>query len=178
MNAVTGNSIRTQDTDTETATGTVIAMADLSQLEVDFYLDESDWDLATVGSQAEVTFDALPDKTFTGRVTQLDTELYQSNNSSVVRGTVQLDDSLDGINLPIGASASVEIIHARVDNAMLVPIEALHETAPGKYTVFVIENGTPTPQAVEIGLQDEVYAEVKSGLEAGDVVSTGPVTTD
>ena len=178
VNAVTGNSIRTQDTDTETATGTVIAMADLSQLEVDFYLDESDWDLATVGSQAEVTFDALPDKTFTGRVTQLDTELYQSNNSSVVRGTVQLDDSLDGINLPIGASASVEIIHARVDNAVLVPIEALHETAPGKYTVFVIENGTPTPQAVEIGLQDEVYAEVKSGLEAGDVVSTGPVTTD
>jgi HlyD family secretion protein len=177
VNASTGNPIRTQDTDTETATGTVIAMADLSQLEVDFYLDESDWYLAAVGNQAEVTFDALPDKTFTGQVTQLDTELYQINNSSVVKGNVQLDSSLDGIDLPIGASASVEIIHARADNAVLVPIEALHETTPGKYTVFVIENGTPTPRDVEIGLQDDVYAEVKSGLKAGDVVSTSPVTT-
>jgi len=174
VNVSTGNPIRTQDTDTETATGTVIVMADLSQLEVDFYLDESDWDLAAVGNQAEVTFDALPDKTFTGQVTQLDTELYQSNNSSVVKGIVQLDSSLDGVDLPIGASTSVEIIHARADNAVLVPIEALHETAPGKYTVFVIKNGTPTPREVEIGLEDDVYAEVKSGLKAGDVVSTNP----
>ena len=178
VNATTGNPIRTQDTDTETATGTVIAMADLSQLEVDFYIDASDWDLAAVGNQAEVTFDALPDKTFTGQVTQLDTELYQSNNSSVVKGIVQLDSSLDGVDLPIGASASVEIIHARADNAVLVPIEALHQTAPGKYTVYVIENGTPTAREVEIGLQDDVYAEVKSGLKAGDVVSTSPVNTN
>jgi HlyD family secretion protein len=178
VNASTGNPIRTQDTDTETATGTVIAMADLSQLEVDFYLDESDWYLAAVGNQAEVTFDALPDKTFTGQVTQLDTELYQINNSSVVKGNVQLDSSLDGIDLPIGASASVDIIHAQAENAVLVPIEALHETASGKYTVFVIENGTPTSRAVDIGLQDQLYAEVKSGLKAGDVVSTSPVNTD
>ncbi|MFL7868538.1 MAG: efflux RND transporter periplasmic adaptor subunit [Anaerolineales bacterium] len=178
VNAITGNPIRTQDTDTETATGTVIAMADLSKLEVDFYIDESDWDLAAVGNQAEVTFDALPGQSFTGQVTQLDTELYQSNNSSVVKGIVQLDSSLDGVDLPIGASASVEIIHARAENVTLVPIEALHETSPGKYTVFVIENGTPTAREVEIGLQDEVYAEVKSGLKAGDVVATSPVTTD
>jgi RND family efflux transporter MFP subunit len=178
VNVSTGNPIRTQDTDTETATGTVIVMADLNQLEVDFYLDESDWSLAAVGNQAEVAFDALPDKTFTGQVTQLDTELYQSNNTSAVKGIVQLDSTLDGIDLPIGASASVDIIHAQADNAVLVPIEALHETAPGKYTVFVIENGTPTSRAVEIGLQDQLYAEVKSGLRAGDVVSTSPVNTD
>ena len=178
VNATTGNPIRMQDTDTETATGTVIAMADLSQLEVDFYIDESDWDLAAVGNQAEVTFDALPGQSFTGQVTQLDTELYQSNNSSVVKGIVQLDSSLDGVDLPIGASASVEIIHARADNVVLVPIEALHETVPGKHTAFVIENGMSTAHEVEIGLQDDVYAEVKSGLKAGDVVSTSPLDTN
>jgi HlyD family secretion protein len=178
VNVSMGNPIRTQDTDTETATGTAIVMADLSQLEVDFYLDASDWDMAAVGNQAQVTFDALPDKTLPGQVTQLDSELYQSNNSSVVKGVVKLDSTLVGIDLPVGASASVDIIHAEADNVVLVPIEALHETAPGKYEVFLVENGTLTQRAVEIGLQDEVYAEVKSGLSAGDVVSTGPANTD
>ena len=141
-------------------------------------MDESDWDLVAVGNQAEVSFDALPDQTFTGQVTQVDTELYQSNNTSVVKGIAQLDSTSGQFELPIGASASIEIIHARADNVVLVPIEALHETAPGKYVVFLDENGTLTQRDVEIGLQDEIYAEVKSGLQVGDVVSTDPVSTD
>lgn len=159
-------------------TGTVISMADLSQLELDFYLDETDWNLVAVGDQVEATFTALPDQAFSGHVTQLDTELYQSNNTSVVKGIVQLDSAPAGLELPIGTSATIDIIHAQVENAVLVPIEALHETARGKYTVFVIENGTPISRVVEIGLQDQLYAEVKSGLKAGDVVSTSPVNTD
>ena len=159
-------------------TGTVITMADLSQLEVDFYLDATDWSLAAVGNQANVTFDALPDKNFTGQITELDSELYQSNNTSVVKGIVKLDNVPDGITLPIGSSASLEIIHAQANNVLLVPIVALHETAPGKYVVFLDENGTFTQREVVIGLQDQAFAEVKSGLNSGDVVSTGPVNTD
>ena len=72
----------------------------------------------------------------------------------------------------------MEIIHARADNVGLVPIDALHEMAPGKYSVFLDENGALTQRAVEIGLQDQVYAEVKSGLQVGDVVSTDPTSTN
>jgi HlyD family secretion protein len=158
-------------------TGTFITMADTSQLELVFYLDATDWNLAAVGDQAEVTFDNMPDKTFTGKVSKIDTELYQSNNISVVKGIVQLDSTLDELGLPIGASANVEIVHARADNVLLVPTEALHETTPGKYVVYLDENGALTQRAVEIGLQDPAFAEVKSGLKAGDVVSTGPVNT-
>jgi len=176
INAPISGTILTVDASVgnEVDTGTVITIADLSQLEVDFYLDESDWGLAAVGNQTEVTFDALPDQTFTGQVSQLDSALTQSNNSSVVKGAVQLGSSLDGIDLPIGASASVEVIHAQANNVLLVPIEALQETAPGKYVVFLDENGTLTQRPVEIGLQDQIYAEVKSGLQVGDVVSTSP----
>ena len=159
-------------------TGTVITMADLSQLELDFYLDETDWDLVAVGDRVEVTFSALPDQSFSGHVTQLNAELYQSNNTSVITGIVQLDNALDGLALPIGTSASLDIIHAQVDAAVLVPIEALHEIAPGKYAVFLVENDMLTQRAVEIGLQDQLYAEVKSGLKAGDVVSTSLVNAD
>ena len=158
-------------------TSEVVTIADLSQPYLEVYLDETDWSNIVVGYDAEVTFDALPDQTFTGKVTQVDPGLYTSGNTSVVRGLVLLDDSQGKLNLPIGTTAAVDIIAGRADNAVLVPVDALRETSPGNYAVFVIENGTPKLRVIEVGIQDLFYAEVKSGLEAGDVVSTGLVET-
>ncbi len=158
-------------------TSTIIVMADLSQLNLNFYMDETDWDLVALANQAEISFDALPDQIFTGQVTHVDKELYQSNNVSAITGIVQLDGMADQIKLPVGTSATIEIIHERVDNVVLVPIEALHETSPGRYIVYLVENGMLAQREVEIGLQDQIYAEVKSGLKVGDVVSTDPVNS-
>jgi len=155
----------------------LVTIADLSQKSIEIYLDETDWSNIVIGYDAEVTFDALPDQTFTGKVTQVDPGLYTSGNTSVVRGLVLLDDGQTEINLPISSAASVDVIGGRADNAVLVPVDALRETSPGNYAVFVIENGTPKLRVIEVGIQDLFYAEVKSGLEVGDVVSTGLVET-
>jgi hypothetical protein len=42
----------------------------------------------------------------------------------------------------------------------------------GKQVVTVIQNGQQTEREVEIGLQNATYAEVKSGLEVGEIVVT------
>ena len=115
-------------------------------------------------------------ETFTGEVTQVDPGLYTSGNTSVVRAIVKLDSTNDDIHLPIGTAAAVDVIGGRTENAVLVPIEALHQ-ADGKYTVFVMENGTPRLRLVEVGLQDITYVEIKSGIEAGEIVTTGIVET-
>jgi multidrug efflux pump subunit AcrA (membrane-fusion protein) len=81
------------------------------------------------------------------------------------------------LNLPLGTTAAIDVIGARAENAVLVPIEALHKTDSGTYTVFVLENDEPRLQVVEIGIQDLLYAEVKSGLSVGDVVTTGITET-
>jgi len=39
--------------------------------------------------------------------------------------------------------------------------------------VFVLENGQPILRVVEVGLMDATTAEIKSGLQAGEIVSTG-----
>ena len=153
-------------------TSTAIVVADLSQLDVEIYLDESDWDKVALGNTAEVTFDSLPDQTFTGSVTEVDSELYVSLNTSTVRGLVAFDNGSAEINLPVGASASVEVISEQAKNVVLVPVEALYETSPGNYAVYVLENDEPVLRDVEIGLQDQIYAEVKSGLEPGEIVVT------
>jgi multidrug efflux pump subunit AcrA (membrane-fusion protein) len=158
--------------------GTVITMADLSKQYVDLYLDQSDWGSVQVGYQAEVTFDSLTDQLFTGQVTQLDSQLYTSGNNSAIHGTVLLDSSYDQVDLPIGAAASVEVIRARTQGALLIPMEALHDAGPGQYAVFVATEDGLRLRLVEIGLKNELYAEVKSGLDAGDIVTTGVVKTN
>lgn len=163
--------------DTVSSGTTAITVADLSQPYLDVYLDESDWGNIKTGYEADVTFDILSGKTFTGKVTQVDPGLYTSNGSSVVHAVVQLtgiDQST--FNLPLGTSASVDIVGGRANQAILVPIEALHQ-AGDQYTVFVLENGAPKLRVVQVGLQDSLYAQITSGLEAGEVVTTGITET-
>ena len=47
----------------------------------------------------------------------------------------------------------------------------------GTYAVFVVDNGQMTLRTVKVGLMDLTDAQITSGLEAGDVVSTGLVET-
>jgi hypothetical protein len=59
-------------------------------------------------------------------------------------------------------------------NAVLVPIQAMRELTPGQFAVFVVlPNGELEMRLVEEGLRDFVNAEILSGLEPGEVVSTG-----
>lgn len=154
-------------------TGTVIVIADLSQTNLEIFLDASDWDKVAIGNQVEVTFDMLPDRVFTGQVTEVDRELYTSFNSSAIRGTVSLTEPSSEFDLPMGAIASVEVISGQVRNAVLVPVEALHEIGPDQYTVIVVEDNRPQLRLVDVGLRNELYVEVKSGLNEGEIVVTG-----
>jgi multidrug efflux pump subunit AcrA (membrane-fusion protein) len=148
---------------------------------VEIYLDEIDLDKIGVDYEVDVTFDALPDDTFTGHVTEVDPMLNNLNGVSVVRALVGLDeDSFSKPQtLPVGLNASVEVIGGRAENVLLVPVEALREVSPGEYAVFVVgANGEPELRFVEVGLMDISFAEITSGLEMGDTVTTGLVETN
>lgn len=158
-----------------------ITMADLSQLYLDIYLDESDMSSIAVGYAVEVIFDALPDLVFTGEVVQIDPTLYSSGQISAVKGLAKLDDASVAMldNLLLGMNASVDVIGGRAEGVPLVPVEALRELSPGEYAVFVVdENGELELRPVEVGLMDITFAEIKSGLDVGEVVSTGIVETE
>lgn len=152
-----------------------ITISNLQKAVLTVYLDESDLSLVAVGNEAEVTFDAYEDKLFNGRVTAVNPSLVTVSNVQAVEVEVVLDDGelpLD-TTFPVGLNATVDIISAQTKNAVLVPIEALRLIDSGEYGVFVVENGEPVFRAVEVGLQDITYAEILSGLNPGEVVSTG-----
>lgn len=156
----------------------VATISDLSQPYLEVFLDESDWANILVSYEAEITFDILPERIFTGTVVQVDPGLYTESGTSVVRALVQLENAGTALNLPLGTSAAVDVIGGRAENVVLVPIEALHETSPGEYAVFVLEDGEPRLRVVEVGIKDLLFAEVKSGLQAGEVVTTGITETE
>jgi HlyD family secretion protein len=159
----------------ETSDGFSIGLADVQNPVVDLSIDESDLEIVAVDDPIELSLDALPDSILTGSLTRVDPVLTELEGIQTVHAMAKLDDtSLDEVlSLPMGMSGTIEIIHAETHNALLVPINALHELDEGKYGVFVMENGEPRLQEVEVGLQSAVYAEILSGLSMGDTVSLG-----
>ena len=150
----------------------VITISNMTQpYTVDACLDETDWDKAKIGYETSVTFDLLPDNSYSGKIVKVYPELDSSSGTSLVRIVVQLDNNIN-VNLPAGATASVDVTGGTAFGAVLVPTSALNEVEPGKYIVYLMKNGEPVEQAVEIGIQDILNAEVKSGLQRGDVVLT------
>ncbi len=161
-------------------TSALVTVADLSQPLVELYLDETDLDLIAVGYEVEVMFDALPVEIFKGHVVRVDPVLVQMEGAPTILALATLEQPEDSSRWPLpgGLNASVEVFAGRAENVLLVPVEALRELAPGQYAVMVMVGGEPQMRQVEVGLMDYAYAEIVSGLEQGDQVSTGILGTE
>ena len=162
-----------------TGSGSGITLADLSRPTLQVNLDETDLELIDLGNEADVIFDSYPDVNLTGDVSQVNPELTTFAGVQTIQAIVQLDPDLPNLpsRLPVGLSATVDVIHAKATNVLIVPIDALRELSPGQYAVFVEENGQLKLRTVEVGLMDTTSAEIISGLQEGEVVSTGVVQT-
>lgn len=152
-------------------TSTVITISQLGQpYLLDAYIDESDWSTAQIGNKVTITFDLLPEKTFPGTVTLVYPELDPSFEAALVHLRVQLDQSLSQ-DLPAGTGVSLTILGDEARNVVMIPVGALHESN-GVHYVNVMQGGQKVKRTVEIGLKNDTYVEVKSGLEAGESVVT------
>lgn len=158
-------------------TSKFITISDLSHPIVDISVDESDLDKFKIGSQAEVVFDALPNRVFKGQVAEIDPILTTSGQMRLVTGLITLDPETSAkalANLPLGLTASVTVIESQALNTLLVPIAALREVGSQQYAIFVkSQDGKLQLRQVKVGLTDSARAEILSGLNAGDVISTG-----
>jgi HlyD family secretion protein len=153
-------------------TSTVVTISNLTQpYLLDVNLDETDWDKARLGYEANVSFDMLPNKTYPGKIVEVYPALDDSSGTSLVHVVVQLDKALS-MDLPAGATASVDVTGGKSLGVLVVPLSALKEVASDQYVVYLMKNGQPVQQSVELGLQSIVNAEVTSGLKAGDVILT------
>ena len=155
--------------------GTFIIMADLYHPFVQFDVDEVDMGKVALNENVNVVFDALPKSTFTGKVVVIQPQLVTSGNSQALQGLAQIDTPMNYSILPAGANAAVDVVGGSATNVVLIPLGALRDLGDGTYGVFVRDNNSTklTFRTVTIGLQDLTNVEITSGLQAGEVVSTG-----
>lgn len=157
-------------------TSPMMTLATTDDLLIKLYMDETDVDKALVGNKTIITFDAFPDVVLNGEIVSVEKALQTVDGSPVIVSLIDFDAS----DLPIlsGMSVDVEIVGGEALGALLIPIQALREVAPGSYAVFVVgADNSLTLTPVKVGLRDFANAEILSGLEAGDIVSTGIVET-
>lgn len=152
----------------------VLTLANLQEPLVRFWVEETDLGSIAAGHQVSVVFDAWPDDLFSGEIIRVYPVLVTVDGTSAVQAWASLDLGARPVSLLSGMTADVEIIAAETREALLVPVEALHELAEGQYAVFVVDpDGNLEMRTVEVGLSDPAYVEILSGLQLGEVVSTG-----
>jgi HlyD family secretion protein len=162
----------TANTDSDSS---LITIADLDQPLLEVYIDETDFQKAAIGYPVEVTFDALPDETFTGEIVEISPQLEMVSNVQAVPVVVRLDAAsyAKPVTLPIGLNAVVDVINGQALNAVLVPVEALVEVESENYVVYVVENEDAQPRDVTIGLIDYTSVEIIDGITPGEIVAIG-----
>jgi len=161
-------------------TSKYLTIVDVNHLNVDISVDETDMDKLVVGSPVTVVFDALPDQTFSGKVTQVDPEMTSSGQYRVATGVVELNgDAVKALQkVPLGLNATVTIINKESKNALLVPVTALKNLGDQGYAVMVVgSDGQLKLKTVQVGIKDTANVEILSGLKEGDLVSTGTAQT-
>ena len=160
-------------------TSPILTLADLEQPFLVVYMDETDLDKVAVSYEVEVVFDAFPEEVFSGYVIQVDPSLETISGVQAIKILVSLDaDSFaKPQTLPVGLNASVDVIGGRAEGAILIPVEALRKLGPDEYAVFVMEDGEAKLRMVTVGLMDFTSVEILSGLDAGEIVTTGIVET-
>jgi len=155
-------------------TASIITLADLEEPVLQFWVEESDLGGVTVGNRVEIIFEALPDDIFTGEVIHVDPALVSVGGTLALQAWASVNLASHPTKLLGGMNAEVEVISAESRDTLLVPLQALRELGEGQYAVFVVQpDGEMVLRPVEVGLMDFVNAEIISGLELGEIVSTG-----
>lgn len=149
----------------EEITEVAILSPDVS-MSVTITVDESDILSLAVDQEADVTVSSVSEDTMTGIVTEIDKSASTGSYTAVI--TL---DKVEGM-LP-GMTASVDVKIEGVEDAILIPVDALHQTSSTYYVYTSYDEETEEYGGrveVTVGLSNDNFVEITSGLEEGDTV--------
>ena len=133
---------------------------------------ESDVATLQIGQPATVTVSAIS-ADLTGTVTAIAPVAETSTSGGVVSYAVTVSLQAPPPSLRPGMTADVTVTTASASGVLAVPAAAIRGTS-GNYNVLVLTAaGTAEARPVTVGLMTSSLVEIKSGLNAGDVVITG-----
>ncbi|HSC99618.1 MAG TPA: efflux RND transporter periplasmic adaptor subunit [Casimicrobiaceae bacterium] len=145
----------------------VVNLESIDPLKVDFRVPEIYLQQVQVGQTLTITLDALPGKTYDGRVLAVNPLVDAGGRSVVIRAIVRNQDT----SLRPGMFARVRLITRDEKQALVIPEQAIVPQGDEQY-VYRVVDGKVTRVKVEIGQRRDSKVEILKGLEASDVVVT------
>jgi HlyD family secretion protein len=157
---------------------------DLTKMQIDTNVSESDIAGVTVGESASFTVDAFPRNTFPGRVNQVRQAPISVQNVITYDAVISADNP--GLLLKPGMTATARIVTAQSLKVLRVPSQALRFTPAaaaklgipkvaesGQRVIWVERAGKLVSVPVTVGLVGDTFAEIKAGdLNLGDQIVT------
>ena len=149
------------------ATTAVVTVSTDEKMTVTISVDESDILSLELGQTVTVSVPSVSEDSFAGTLTEINRTSSSSGTYSAVIEVEKVEGMLSGM------TASVSVRIEGVDDAILIPIEALHKTSDGAY-VYTSYNEEYQEYGGKVdvvtGLENSTYVEIKSGLSVGDTV--------
>lgn len=182
------------------STTPLLTIADMSTINVEVKVSETEIDKVEVGQKASVRVDAFPEIEIIGEVTQkTPLAIGKSQTTSGLSATINVQESKefrvvirlkeipDNVKdgLRPGMNATATITTKTVENVIAVPIQAIVEkqmetptpqlkNAENPKGVYIVENARARFVEVVTGISSETEIEVVSGVSEGQEVITGP----
>ncbi|HEY2495706.1 MAG TPA: efflux RND transporter periplasmic adaptor subunit [Candidatus Angelobacter sp.] len=150
----------------------LVQVANLEKVRVRAFVDEPEIGRLAKGQKVEITWDAMPGRSWEGTLTRVPTSVTMVGTRTVGEITSEIDNT-DRKLLP-NVNVNVSIISARHENALTVSREAVHDVE-GKRYVYKIADDKIESQEVQTGLSSLTRVEVVKGLPEGALVALGAI---
>jgi len=150
-------------------TGDLLAeLADLTRIRIRVFVDEPELGSLKQAQAVEITWEALPDRTWNGLVDQLPKTI-------VARGTRNVGEVLCSVDNKTGellpnTNVNVRIRTAQRENTLTLSRAAVRGDGNARY-VFVVEQDRLRKRDVKVGIPNATDYEILSGITENDVVA-------
>jgi HlyD family secretion protein len=142
--------------------------ADLSSVMVRAFVDEPDIGRLQQGQKVEVTWDAIPGRTWNGTVSTVPSTVKLRVSRNVGETTCTIDNH--DLRLLPNVNVGVTIVVAEHDNVLTLQRDGVHAD-DNKLYVFRIIDDRLKRESVEISLQNLTRVEITGGLPDGAAVA-------
>jgi multidrug efflux pump subunit AcrA (membrane-fusion protein) len=137
---------------------------------MEVFVDEIDVRLVQVGQPVRILVDALPDTDLAGRITQIAPTADDAGGVMAFAVTI-VPDAVD-VPLRASMSATAVITTANAEDVLMLPNRYIQlDRERGQAFVYKLVNGLPALHEVRLGLRNESFSQILSGLNDGDTVA-------
>lgn len=146
----------------------LVTLERFDELSVEFKASKYDLEKLAVGQDAKLE---ISGHEYDGKVVKIN-HMAEPNNSGVPMVSVKVHINNPDENIYLGIEAKVKVITASVENAVLVPVEAVNLDNDGTFC-YVIENNVLVKRYVTTGASSEINMQIIDGITDGEEVVVG-----